>query len=47
MITLMITLVVSACNMPSPQSIKAKQAEIQKANPEATVKVRVDGRCLK
>lgn len=47
MYALIITLVVSACNIPTQAKISEKLAELQKANPTAQVKVRFDQSCMK
>jgi hypothetical protein len=47
MFALVITLVVSACAIPSQDKLASKIAELQKANPTAKVSVRFDQRCMK
>lgn len=47
MYALIITLVISACQMPSSEKISSKMAELQKENPAAQVKLKVDQSCMK
>lgn len=47
MYALVISLVISACNMPASDKVSAKLAELQKQNPTAQVKVRIDNSCMK